>query len=61
MMPSDVLCHPCIIGPNERDSMHLMPIVKQVTSKLNQYGIPLKKVVADGAFGSGLNGPATRN
>ncbi len=38
--------------------MHLMPIVKQVASKLKQYGLPLKRIVADGAFGSGLNGPA---
>jgi transposase len=40
---------------DERDSMHLLPIVRQVASKLKQQGFPLKRVVADGAFGSGLN------
>ena len=35
--------------------MHLMPVVKHLANKLKQHGLPLKRVVADGAFGSGLN------
>lgn len=33
---------------DERDSMHLMPVVRQVASKFKPFGIPLKRVVADG-------------
>jgi hypothetical protein len=35
--------------------MHLMPVIKHLANKLKQHGLPLKRVVADGAFGSGLN------
>ncbi len=42
-------------APVERDSRHLMPIVDKLSAKLKQYGLPMKRVVADGGFGSGLN------
>ncbi len=44
-----------VYAPVERDSTHLMPIVDKLASKLPKYGLPLKRVVADGGFACGLN------
>jgi hypothetical protein len=43
---------------DERDSHHLLDIVERTANRLKQHNLPLKNVLADGGFGSGINGPA---
>jgi hypothetical protein len=45
---------------DERDSKHLIPIVDKLSCTLKYYGLPIQYLLADGGFGSGQNGPATR-
>jgi hypothetical protein len=40
---------------DERDSVHLLDLVKKVTIRLKAHGLVVKNVLADGGFGSGLN------
>jgi hypothetical protein len=40
---------------DERDSVHLLAMVEKLALRLKQHNLPLKHVLADGGFGSGLN------
>jgi hypothetical protein len=40
---------------DERDSVHLLDIVKKVVVGLKAHGLVVKNILADGGFGSGLN------
>ncbi len=40
---------------DERDSLHLLPIVEKLVKGFKKFGLPTKNIVADTNFGSGIN------
>jgi hypothetical protein len=40
---------------DQRDSLHLLPIVEKVATRLKAYNLFIKNILADGGFGSGIN------